>query len=386
MAEALLRQAASIADLKALAKARIPGFAFDYLSGGCNDENAVLQNRQALDRVYLQPRYLQSSAGVDMSANIFDRQYAAPFGIAPLGLSGLIWPRASEYHAAAAREANIPYVLSTLSSISIEAAAELAQENLWFQLYPPTDPAILNDLLDRAAIAGCENLVVTVDVPAAGRRPRDIRNGLSIPPTISTRSLYQSAMRPRWSWATAKEGLPQFACLQPYMRNVDNIRDVANYVRTTLKDVVDEERLRQLRDRWKGRLIVKGILTVEDAECAIAAGADGIIVSNHGGRQLDAAVPAILAVESIVAAVGDHTVVMADGGVESGPDIARFLAQGAEMVFAGRAFMYGVGALGEAGAEHSIDILRAELNQVLEQLRCESPLELPEYLAWPQNY
>lgn len=381
MAAALLNKAACIADLKDVAQKRIPKFAFEYLTGGCNGEHALRNNRIALDQVYLKAKSLSISKGAKLDVDIFDQRYSAPFGIAPLGLSGLIWPKASQYHAAAALEANIPYVLSTLSSISIEQAGESAGKNFWFQLYPPSDLVIRADLMKRAYDAGCRHLVVTIDVPAAGRRPRDIRNGLAVPPKINAQTVLQTALRPSWALATVSHGMPEFASMMPYMKNMNNLQDIANYIRTTLKDVVDFSMLESIRKQWSGKLIVKGILSVEDAEHALAAGADGLIVSNHGGRQLDAARSSVCALQEIVAAVGDRTVVMVDSGVESGPDIARFLAEGAKMVFAGRAFMYGVGAFGEAGAEHAIDLLRSELLQVMEQLRCESPTDLQRFLV-----
>jgi L-lactate dehydrogenase (cytochrome) len=376
----LASRAACIADLKRLTQKRIPQFAFDYLAGGCNSENALRQNRAALDNIILQPNYLTRSSGANLEAEILGKKYAAPFGVAPLGLSGLIWPKASEYQAHAALAENIPFILSTLASTSIEHAAQCAGDNFWFQLYPPSDLAIRADLLRRAKAVNCQNLVVTIDVPAAGRRPKDIKNGLSVPPKISAKSILQTMARPSWALATAVHGLPQFASMTPYIKDKSNLEDIANYIRTTLKDVVDFEMLQQIRQDWSANLIVKGVLSVADAKLALAAGADAIIVSNHGGRQLDAARSSVNALQDIVAAVGSDITVMVDSGVESGPDIARFLAQGAQMVFAGRAFMYAVGALGEPGPAHCIELLKLELQQVMEQLRCESPRDLPKYL------
>jgi len=381
MAQNLLDKAACITDLKIRARTRIPKFAFEYLTGGCNQEVTLRLNRQALDKVYLEPKYLSTSQGVNLNTQIFDREYSAPFGIAPLGLSGLIWPKASEFHARAAHSANIPYVLSTLSSTSIEKAAECAGDTLWFQLYPPSDLGIRADLMSRVQAIGCKHLVVTIDVPAAGRRPKDIRNGLTVPPKIGLNSIAQSIIRPSWSLATMRHGLPEFASMMPYMKSMKNMQDVANYIRTSLKDVVDLPMLQQLREQWPHKLIVKGVISVADAQLALQAGADGIIVSNHGGRQLDACRASINLLPEIVDAVGDKMVVMVDSGVESGPDIARFLAQGAQMVFSGRAFMYAVGAFSEPGAEHCINLLQSELLQVLEQLRCPTPRHLSEYLA-----
>ena len=372
----LKKKTACVADLKKRAKRRIPGFAFDYVEGGCNSEVAVSGNRKALDAVKLRADYLVPYKAPDLTTELLGHSYSAPFGIAPLGLTGIVWPNATLFHARAAKKANIPFVLSTLSTNSIEQAAECAEENFWFQLYPPSDLAIRKDLIRRAEAVGCKNLVVTIDVPAAGQRPRDIKNGLAIPPRISPKSVMQSAICPAWSIATVKAGLPQFASIVPYMKDVSNMEDVANYIRSTLKDVVDQDMLKSIRDNWQGNLIVKGINNVGDALLAVEAGADGIIVSNHGGRQLDAAQSTVDTLSQIKVAIPDHIEVMVDSGVESGVDIARFLAHGASSVFAGRAFLYGVGAHGEQGAEHTIDILRDELIQVMSQLHCASPNQI----------
>ena len=374
----LKKTSACIADLKKRAKQRIPGFAFDYVEGGCNSEVAVRGNRQALDAVKLRADYLSPYQAPNLTTELLGQLYSAPLGIAPLGLTGIVWPNATLFHAKAAKQTNIPFVLSTLSTNSIEQAAECAEENFWFQLYPPSDLAIRADLIRRAEAVGCKNLVVTIDVPAAGQRPRDIKNGLAIPPRISPKSIMQSALCPAWSIATLKAGLPQFASITPYMQNVSNMEDIANYIRTTLKDVVDQTMLKTIRDDWKGNLVVKGINNVGDALLAVEAGADGLIVSNHGGRQLDAAQPTVGTLRHIKAEVPEHIEVMVDSGVESGVDVARFLAQGASAVFSGRAFLYGVGAHGEQGARHTIDILREELTQVMSQLHCELPSQIAE--------
>ena len=287
MVQALIRKSACIADLKSRAKRRIPRFAFDYIEDGCNSGLALKNNRESLDAVFLRPGYLQSYVAPQLKTELFGKEYNAPFGIAPLGLTGLIWPDASAMHARAALKANIPFVLSTLSTISIEDAAKSAEDNFWFQLYPPSDLEIRADLIKRAKDSGCKNLVVTVDVPSASRRIRSIKSGLAVPPKITLKSVFESAMRPSWSIATLSAGLPQFASIMPYIKDTSNIEDIANFVRITLKDVVDGVMLQEIRDAWGGNLIVKGISQVDDAKQAAAIGVDGIIVSNHGGRQLD---------------------------------------------------------------------------------------------------
>ena len=380
MVRKLDHKAASVADLKRLTKKRIPQFAYEYLVGGCNNDRAVSHNRDALDNVFLQPLYLSRTQKASLKTTALGVQYDAPFGIAPLGLSGLIWPKAAEYHASAAKKANIPYILSTLASTSIEDAAACAGSNLWFQLYPPKDTEIRLDLMRRAQEVGCNNLVVTIDVPVAGRRPNDIKNGLSVPPKISVNSIYQTLLRPSWALATAFNGMPEFANMQPYMNKLSNLQDVANYIRSSLKEPVSIAILEQLRQQWPGNLIVKGVLSVEDAKLAVAINADAIIVSNHGGRQLDPACSPVEMMREIVDSVGDKLEIYVDSGVESGVDIARYLALGAKMVFSGRPYMYGVGAFGPQGADHCIDIFYSELEQVMNQLGCSSPHELVNFL------
>lgn len=384
MSDNLYQKAANITQLKTLAKSRIPGFVYDYLCGGCNEDLAVSNNRRALDNIYLQPTYLTPANRATTSVKILGQTYASPFGVAPLGLSGLIWPGTSTFQAQAAKRANQPFILSMVASISIEQAAASAGSCFWFQLYPPTDKAMLNDLLKRADAVGCEHLVVTIDVPSLARRPRDIRAGLSVPPKMNLRSLSQIVTRPAWALSMAINGKPEFETIKPYLNSQsqnsqEKLSELSHFIRNTLKDVVDIHLLESIRALWPHKLIVKGVLNEQDAELAKQAGADAIIVSNHGGRQLDAALPSVSRLPYIRDQLGDNFPVMADSGVESGVDLARFLAQGADMVFAGRAFMYGVGALGEVGAKHVFDILQTELLQALEQLRCPHPNLLKNY-------
>ena len=234
--------------------------------------------------------------------------------------------------------------------------------------------------MQRVRQVGCNNLVVTIDVPVAGRRPNDIKNGLSVPPKITLNSIYQTLLRPSWAMATALNGMPQFANMQPYMNKLSNLEDVANYIRSTLKEPVDLAMLKELRQQWSGNLIVKGVLSVEDAKLVASINADAIIVSNHGGRQLDLAYTPAEMMQEIVDSVGDKLEVFVDSGVESGVDIARYLALGAKLVFSGRPYMYGVGAFGKKGADQCIDIFSLELEQVMNQLGCSSPHELVKFI------
>jgi isopentenyl diphosphate isomerase/L-lactate dehydrogenase-like FMN-dependent dehydrogenase len=380
MPASLLARAASVADLKKRARRRIPRFAFDYLEGGCNQEIALARNRSALDAIVMEPRYLEDCAPPDLSVALFGRRYDAPIGVAPVGLGGLLWPRVAEHLAEAAGRANIPFCLSTVATTSIERAAELAGECLWFQLYTPTDPLIRDDLLDRAAAVGCRVLLVTIDVPGAAWRPRDLRNGLAVPPRFDLRTLLQIAARPAWAMAMLRAGMPQFDSVRPYVPKGTGMVSGSVFTRATFTGGLDREALARIRDRWQGALVLKGVETVRDAELALQLGAEGVVVSNHGGRQLDASRSPVEVLPQICAAVGDRMTVLADSGVESGADVARMLAKGAGGVLAGRAFIYGVGALGRAGAEHTIDILREELTRFMGQLRCARPEQLARYL------
>jgi len=381
----LLTKSACITDLKHLAKKRIPSFVFDYIEEGCNANIAVANNRVALDNVYLRPDYLAPYSAPVMDAEIFGQTYSAPLGVAPLGLTGLVWPQASAMHARAALSANIPFVLSTVSSLSIEDAAMHAKGNFWFQLYPPSDAGIGADLLRRAAQSGCKNLVVTLDVPTSSRRIKAIKSGLSVPPKITPSSVFQSAIRPMWSMATLANGLPKLANLVPYMDpSTMAMGSAAEFMRTQMRGVVDAETLAEIRQMWPHNLIVKGVTHVADAQQALALGADAIIVSNHGGRQLDAAQPVATCLGTIADELGHKTTIMADSGVESGVDVARYLALGAAMVFSGRAMLYGVAAHGEDGASHAIDLMLAELEQVMSQLHCPHPGALFEHLIAPK--
>jgi L-lactate dehydrogenase (cytochrome) len=380
MPASLLARAASIADLRNRARRRIPRFAFDYLEGGCNQEVAIVRNRSALDAIVMEPRYLEDCAEPDLSVSLFGRRYDAPFGVAPVGLGGLMWPRVAEILAEAASKANIPFCLSTVATTSIERAAELAGDSLWYQLYTPTDPAVTDSLLDRAAAVGCRVLLVTIDVPVAGWRPRDLRNGLSVPPRFDLRTVLQIAARPGWALAMLRAGIPQFESMRPYMAGKADMTAASAFIRRTLTGGLDREGLARIRDRWQGALVLKGVETERDAELALQLGADGIVVSNHGGRQLDASRSPVEVLPQICAAVGGRMTVLADSGVESGADVGRMLAKGAVGVLAGRAFIYGVGALGRLGGEHTIELLRDELARFMGQLRCSRPEELARHL------
>lgn len=371
----------TVSDLRIRAKQRIPGFAFEYLDGGCNEEINLERNTREIREVQLKPTYLRAFPGADLTTELFGHTYNAPFGIAPLGLQGLMWPNAPEILARAAFEHNIPFILSTVSTSSIERIGELTEGRAWFQLYHPADPRMRDSLLERARQAGCPVLVLLCDTPAFGFRPKEIRNGLSMPPKMSLRNILQILGKPDWAMKTLKHGTPRFETLSPYMPEGLNLKQLGIFMDQTFSKRMDAEKIARIRDLWKGKLVLKGVATEADAEKAITLGMDGIIVSNHGGRQLDAGESTIKPLTRIARLYGAKTTVMMDSGLRSGPDIARTLASGARFAFLGRAFMYGVSALGSEGGHHTISLLKTQLQQIMEQLGCEKSKDFPQHLV-----
>ncbi|MEQ9209380.1 MAG: alpha-hydroxy acid oxidase, partial [Pseudomonadales bacterium] len=269
-----------IESLRQQAQKRIPKFAFEYLENGCNEEIGLDRNRAAIQSVQLRSRLLGLTTGSDLSTEIFGHTYSAPFGVAPIGLQGLVWPKSPEIMARAAKELNVPYILSTVSSAGLERIAEISEGHAWFQLYNPTDPDIRQDLLQRIQSAGYKVLVVTVDVPTFGFRPRDMKNGLSMPPKMSLKNVLQMASSPRWLWETAKAGKPEMQTLKPYMSPGMPVGDLMDFMNKTVMGRVDIEGLKPIRDFWQGPLVVKGLINEEDVEDAIRLGADAVVISN----------------------------------------------------------------------------------------------------------
>ena len=370
----------SIDDLREKAKKKIPKFAFEYLDGGCNEDVNLHRNTSELREVQLKPNYLRNHGGSSIKTKLFGIEYDAPFGIAPVGLQGLMWPNSPEILAKAAFEQNIPFILSTVTTTSIERAAELTEGKAWFQLYHPTEKSLRDDILKRAKAAECPVLVILCDVPSFGHRPRDIRNGLAMPPKMNISNILQAMGRPHWGLQTLKHGIPGFANLLPYMPKGLDLKQLGKFMDQTFSGRLNEEKIKPIRDMWKGKIVLKGVASHYDAEQAIRLGLDGIIVSNHGGRQLDAGESSIKPLKTIAEKYGDQIEVMMDSGIRSGVDVARALASGAKFTFMGRSFMYGVAALGKNGGNHTISLLKTELQQVMEQICCEKIEDFPNHL------
>ncbi len=376
----LLSKYPSIDDLRIKAKKRIPPFAFDYLDGGCNEDVSLKRNTSEIREVLLEPRYLRNKGKSSIKTTLFGKKYDAPFGIAPVGLQGLMWPNSSEILAKAACKHNIPFLLSTVTTMDIERASELTEGNAWFQLYNPIKDSMRNDLIDRASVAECPVLVLLSDVPTFGYRPRDYKNHLAIPPKMTIKNIFQVLSRPTWAARTLRYGIPSFKTLKPYIPEGTTLRQLGYFMDKTFSGKLNKENIKPIRDRWKGKLILKGVASERDVQDAIKIGLDGIILSNHGGRQLDASESTIHVLKRIQEKYSSQIEIMLDSGLRSGPDIARVIANGAKFTFMGRSFMYGVAALGDRGGDHTISILKKQFQQVMDQLCCERVSDLPSHL------
>ncbi|MFA4869763.1 MAG: alpha-hydroxy acid oxidase [Pedobacter sp.] len=368
-----------IDDLRNKAKSRIPGFAFEYLDGGCNEDVNLHRNTTELRDVRLKPFYLGSYAGVDTSKTLFGKTYAAPFGIAPVGLQGLIWPNSPSILANAAKEHNVPFILSTVTTSAIEDIAKITDGDFWYQLYHPAEEKLRDSILGRLKDVECDVLVVLADVPTFGFRPRDIRNGLAMPPRMTLKNMLQVISRPSWAINTLIHGTPSFATMKPYLPNRMDMKQLGAFMDRTFSGRLNRERIAAIREQWKGKLIIKGITSSEDAQLAVDLGLDGIIVSNHGGRQLDSAESSVKSLSDLLL-FKNKLAVMMDSGIRSGADIARALAVGADFTFLGRTFMYSTAALGDEGGQHAMAILKRQLTQVMEQICCPNINEFPKHL------
>ena len=348
----------AIADLKSRARKRVPHFVWEYLDSATGVEATQTRNRTALDQVLLKPSILHGEFTPDLSTTLMGRDYPLPIGIAPLGMSGLIWPGAEQMLARTAAREGIPYTLSTVASQLPEDVGPQAGAQGWFQLYPPRDPEIRKDILNRAKASGFHTLVLTVDVPVASRRERQTRSGMTNPPKLTPRLAFQAARRPAWLNGIRKTGMPRLRLMESYS-DIKTALPSNQHIGYLLRTSPDWEYLTWLRDHWDGPLVVKGVLRADDTARLSDAGVDAIWVSNHAGRQFDGA-PATIDVLPAIRAATTLPVIF-DSGIEGGLDVLRALALGADFVMLGRAFHYGLAALGEPGAAHVLDILRQDM-------------------------
>ncbi|WP_090269716.1 alpha-hydroxy acid oxidase [Thalassovita taeanensis] len=369
----LMQRYPAISDLKARARRRMPWFVFEYLDSATGTEAVHGRNRAGLDAVKMMPSILHGEMVPDLSVELFGKMHPLPFGVSPVGMSGLFWPNAERILAAAATKAGLPYGLSTVASRTPEEVGPHLDGNGWFQIYPPRDPGIRADMLKRAKDAGFSALVLTVDVPVASRRERQTRSGLTSPPRLTPRLMMQVARCPAWAMGTAKLGMPRMRLIDGYADKVTGLSST-EHVGYLLRTSPDWEYLKALRDGWDGPLIVKGVLDARDVAPLEAAGVDAIWISNHAGRQFDGAPSSIEVLPAIRAAT--KLPVIFDSGIEGGLDMCRALALGADFVMMGRAWHYALGALGDAGPAHLIEMLRKDIESNMGQMGARTLAEL----------
>lgn len=367
----LHQQYPGLSDLRARARARLPKFVWEYLDSGTGNEATKHRNRRALDQIGLMPSILHGPMDVDLSTTFLGRKLPQPFGIAPLGMSGLIWPDAEGHLARFGATTGIPYSLSTVASQSPEDLAPHLGDEAWFQLYPPKDEDIRRDMLSRARDAGFSTLVLTVDVPVASRRERQVRSGLTQPPRLTPRLLTQVAQCPNWAWGMARQhraegGMPHMRTLDKYITQHSQSLSSTAHVGYLLRTSPDWTYVKWLRDNWQGSFIIKGVMRPEDAAPLEAMGVDALWVSNHAGRQFDAA-PATIEVLPEIRAATTLPLIF-DSGIEGGLDILRALALGADFVMLGRAFHFALAALGAQGPRHLYEIFAKDLEANMGQL------------------
>lgn len=345
-------------------------------------ERLVDRNRQALDAVQLVPRVLGGRFTPDLTAKMFGQDYSVPFGAAPVGMSGLMWPGAELILARTAQAKDMPYGLSMVANESPESVAGIARDRTWMQIYCPKEPDVLNDLIARSRAAGIKTLIVTVDVPVGSRRERLLVAGLTVPPKITAQMLWHVAKRPHWAAATLAHGQPRFKTLERYFPK-DQMREGAKLIGNIVDGRPDWAYFDRIRKNWDGNLVLKGVMDPQDAEDAVVHGADAVWVSNHGGRQFDGAAAAIDALPQIASKVAGRVPVIFDSGIRGGLDILRALSLGADFCFLGRAFLYAVAALGERGGDHAYDILRADMENNMIQIGARTLTDLKHQSGSP---
>ena len=368
----------AISDLRARAKRRIPHFVFEYLDSGTGSEDQLKRNQAALNDVHFLPAILKGPLSFDLSTTFLGRDYPLPFGVAPVGMSGIMWPRAEKIISAAASAAGIPYTMSTVATVRPEDLAPLIGDQGWFQLYMPSDEAIRKDMMERAKAAGFHTLVVTVDVPIDSRRERQRRADLKIPPKVTPRMIASMIAHPEWTLGTLREGIPSLKFCEDY-GGKEGHTSVA-HAGHVIRGAPGWQDLDWLRAHWDGPFIIKGVQNVDDALRLAEFGIDAIWISNHSGRQFDGGPACLDALPKIRSALPDMPLIY-DSGIQNGLDILRALALGADFVMLGRAFHYAVGAIGDAGPAHLIHILKEDMIANMGQIGAENLSELSNSLA-----
>jgi len=374
-------RAASVPDYRRLAKKRVPHFLFEYLDGGSYAEVTKERNRIDLESLALRQRVLRDVSDIDTSVELFGHSYDMPVALAPVGLAGMYARRGELQAVRAAEAAGVPFALSTVGVCPIGEVAEVATQPFWFQLYMIRDREFMRDMLALAREAKCSALIFTVDMPVPGSRYRDFRSGLAGESWLSgnIRRVFQAMLRPRWAWDVGLFGRPhQLGNIAPVLGKNSGLEDFMAWMSKNFDSSVSWSDLEFVRDNWDGPIILKGILDPDDAEQAATMQVDGIIVSNHGGRQLDGVPSTVKALPGIAEAVGDRLDVLVDGGVYSGLDVVRLLALGAKSVLLGRSWTYGLAANGQAGVEHVLKLIHEEMLVAMALTGCTSIDEITD--------
>ncbi len=384
----LMQKYPRICDLKTKAEKKIPTVASSYLNSGTGLGEAKKRNEESFKKIELVPRHLRGKINPNLQTKFLGKTYDMPFGIAPIGLQSLIWPGSEKILAKTALKRNIPYCLSTVANESIEKIAEIAADNAWFQLYPPENLNVMKDLLSRAWDVGIKTLIVTVDVPTQSRREEMRIAGAPLgsrkPMAITSKIFFNCLFYPGWSlnqllYMISEKGKLRFKNMEKYNSDFKS-KEITSYIGEQLNNSLTWEYFKKIRKQWKGNLIIKGVLSVEDALKSVSYGANAILISNHGGRQIDSVPPSLEKLSEIRETLGNETSLILDSGIRSGLDIARSIAMGANFVLLGRGFMYGMAALGKHGGDHVYSILKDELENTMIQLGVENLHDLKNHL------
>jgi L-lactate dehydrogenase (cytochrome) len=351
-----------IEDLKRLHQKRTPRMFWDYCESGSYTEQTFRENTSDFQKLRFRQRVARDLSGRVLESTMIGQKVSMPVALAPVGSAGMQHPDGEILAARAAAKAGVPFTLSTMSICSIEDIAEHVPEPFWFQLYVMRDQDFVDAAIERARAAKCSALVLTLDLQILGQRHKDLKNGLTSPPRPTIPNLINMAMKPRWSLGMLRTPRRQFRNIVGHVKNVQKLSDLTAWANEQFDEKLDWAKIARIRDQWKGKLVLKGVLDPEDAKMAADAGADAVIVSNHGGRQLDGAVSSIRMLPSVVRAIGDQTEVWLDSGIRSGQDVLKALALGAKGTMIGRAYIHGLGAMGEAGVTAALQVIRKEMD------------------------